>query len=153
MPERVWQISALAILVVGATLRLYYLALVPLHHDEGVNGNFLVTLVREGKYTYNPENYHGPTLYFFSAVIPWIARFLGGKAFGDNYGLTTFNIRLVTAAFGIGTIWLVLLLRKRIGTIGVLSAAGLISLLPGAGYLFRHFIPESPFVFFTLGIV
>src|SRR5258706_3388901 len=153
MPERVWQISALGILIAGAILRLYYLALVPLHHDEGVNGNFLVTLVREGKYTYNPENYHGPTLYFFSAVISWIARFLGGKAFGENYGLTTFNIRLVTAAFGIGTIWLVLLLRKRIGSLGALAAAALVALSPGGVYLSRYFIHESLFVFFTLGIV
>lgn len=153
MSERVWRLSSLGILIVGAFLRLYNLSLVPLHHDEGVNGNFLVTLVREGKYTYNPENYHGPTLYFFSAIIPWIARFFGGKAFGDNYGLTTFNIRLVTAAFGIGTIWLVLLLRKRIGTIGALSAAGLIAISPGAVYLSRYFIHESLFVFFTLGII
>ena len=137
----------------GAFLRLYNLSLVPLHHDEGVNGNFLVTLVREGKYEYNPENYHGPTLYFFSAVIPWIARFFGGKAFGENYGLTTFNIRLVTAAFGIATIWLVLLLRKRIGTVGVLSAAALLAVSPGAVYLSRYFIHEPLFVFFTLGIV
>jgi uncharacterized protein (TIGR03663 family) len=153
MSERAWRLSSLGILIVGAFLRLYNLSLVPLHHDEGVNGNFLVTLVREGKYTYNPENYHGPTLYFFSAVIPWIARFFGGKAFGDNYGLTTFNIRLVTAAFGIGTIWLALLLRKRIGTIGALSAAGLIAVSPGAVYLSRYFIHESLFVFFMLGIV
>src|SRR5260221_9449511 len=153
MSERAWRLWSLGMLIVGALLRLYNLSLVPLHHDEGVNGNFLVTLVRQGNYEYNPENYHGPTLYFFSAVIPWIARFLGGKAFGDNYGLTTFNIRLVTAAFGIGTIWLVLLLRKRIGTIGVLSAAGLIAISPGAVYLSRYFIHESLFVFFTLGIV
>lgn len=153
MSELAWRISSLGILLVGAFLRLYALSLVPLHHDEGVNGNFLVTLVREGKYTYNPENYHGPSLYFFSAVIPWITRFLGGKAFGENYGLTTFNIRLVTAAFGVGTIWLVLLLRKRLGTIAVLSAAGLIAVSPGAVYLSRYFIHESLFVFFTLGII
>jgi uncharacterized protein (TIGR03663 family) len=153
MSERPWRLSSIGILIVGAFLRLYNLSLVPLHHDEGVNGNFLVTLVREGKYAYNPENYHGPTLYFFSAVIPWIARFFGGKAFGDNYGLTTFNIRLVPAAFGIGTICLALLLRKRIGTIGALSAAGLLAISPGAVYLSRYFIHESLFVFFTLGIV
>src|SRR5438552_9289007 len=153
MSERAWRLSSLGILIVGAFLRLYNLSLVPLHHDEGVNGNFLVTLVREGKYTYNPENYYGPTLYFFTAVIPWIARFFGGKAFADNYGLTTFNIRLVTAAFGIGTIWLALLLRKRLGTIGALTGAGLIAISPGAVYLSRYFIHESLFVFFTLGIV
>lgn len=153
MSQRTWRLSCAAIMVVGAFLRLYHLALVPLHHDEGVNGNFLVTLVREGKYAYNPQNYHGPTLYYFSAVIPWITRFFGGRAFGDRFGLTTFNIRFVTVAFGIATIGLVLLLRKRLGTMGTLSAAALIAISPGAVYLSRYFIHESLFVFFTLGIV
>jgi uncharacterized protein (TIGR03663 family) len=149
----VWRASAAAILVVGTFLRLYSLTLVPLHHDEGVNGNFLVTLVRNGVYHYDPQNYHGPTLYYFSAIIPWLARFLGGRSFGDMYGLTTFNIRFVTAVFGIATIWLVLLMRRRLGTIGALSAAGLIAISPGAVYLSRYFIHETLFVFFTFGIV
>ena len=153
--ERAWQISAAAILIVGAILRFYKLSLVPFHHDEGVNGNFLVPLVREGlsKYQYNPENYHGPTLYFFSAVIPWLARFFGGKSFGDVYGLNDYTTRGVTAIFGVATIALALLLRKRLGAIGALSAAGLIAISPGAVYLSRYFIHESLFVFFTLGIV
>jgi uncharacterized protein (TIGR03663 family) len=153
LTQRNWRIASLAILLVGTILRLYDLSLVPLHHDEGVNGNFLLTLVRNGSYQYNPENYHGPTLYFFSAVIPWIFGFLGGKDFGNAHGLTTFNIRLVTAAFGVGTIGLALLLRSRVGTIGALSAAALIAISPGAVYLSRYFIHESLFVFFTLGIV
>ena len=151
--EQTWLLSGAAILVVGAILRLYHLSLVPLHHDEGVNGNFLVTLVREGKYVYNPENYHGPTLYYFSAIVPWVTRFIGGRAFSERFGLTTFNIRLVTAVFGIATIGLVLLLRKQLGTIGALAAAALIAVSPGAVYLSRYFIHESLFVFFTLGIV
>jgi uncharacterized protein (TIGR03663 family) len=151
--EGAWRISAAAILIVGAFLRLFYLTLVPLHHDEGVNGNFLVTLVRDGRYTYDPQNYHGPTLYYFSAIIPWIVRFFGGKAASDAYGLTTFNIRFVTAAFGIATILLALMLRKRLGTIGTLTAAGLIAISPGSIYLSRYFIHETLFVFFTLGIV
>lgn len=153
MSERTWRLSALAILVVGAFLRLYDLALVPLHHDEGVNGNFLVSLVNQGTYVYNPENYHGPTLYYFSAIIPWLTRFLGGKSFFEAHGLTTFNIRFVTAAFGVATIGLALLLRKRLGTIGALSAAALIAISPGAVYLSRYFIHESLYVFFTLGII
>ena len=153
MSLRAWRISCALILLVGALLRLFYLTLVPLHHDEGVNGNFLVSLVRHGTYTYDPNNYHGPTLYYFSAVIPWVARFFGGETFRDAHGLTTFNIRLITAAFGVGTIGLVLLLRSRLGTIGALSAAALIAISPGAVYLSRYFIHESLFVFFTLGIV
>ena len=150
--ERVWRISAVAIVVCGALLRLLYLALVPLHHDEGVNGNFLVSLVRHGTYTYDPNNYHGPTVYYFAAIIPWVARFLGGTTARDAY-LTTFSIRLVTAAFGIATIVLALMLRKRLGSIGALSAAALIAISPGAVYLSRYFIHESLYVFFTLGII
>lgn len=151
--ERAWRISAAVIVAVGGLLRLVYLTSVPLHHDEGVNGNFLVSLVRHGTYTYDPNNYHGPTVYYFAAIIPWIARFLGGVTARDQYGLTTFNIRLVTVAFGIATIGLALMLRKRLGTIGALSAAALIAISPGAVYLSRYFIHESLYVFFTLAIV
>ncbi|HEV7796639.1 MAG TPA: hypothetical protein VGO73_00680, partial [Pyrinomonadaceae bacterium] len=65
--ERTWLILSAAIILLAAFLRLYDLELVPLHHDEGVNGNFLVRLVREGFYHYDPANYHGPTLYYFAA--------------------------------------------------------------------------------------
>jgi uncharacterized protein (TIGR03663 family) len=147
-----WLIASGTVLLVAALLRLYQLTLVPLHHDEGVNGNFLVTLVRSGKYLYDPTNYHGPTLYYFSAIIPWLTR-LVGKTFGDTYGLTTFNIRLVTALFGLGTVWLVLLLRKRIGSIGALSGAALLAISPGAVYLSRYFIHETLFVFFALAMI
>lgn len=166
LSDRAWRFSALGVLIAGAFLRLYpdvdrcqasswlkCSLLPPLHHDEGVNGNFLVSLVRNGTYTYDPNNYHGPTLYYFSAIIPWVTRFIGGVEARDKWGLTTFNVRLVTAAFGIATIGLALLLRKRLGTIGALSAAALIAVSPGAVYLSRYFIHESLFVFFTLGIV
>lgn len=153
IPERTWKFGVIGIFVVGAILRLYNLNLVPLHHDEGVNGNFLVKLVREGAYNYDPENYHGPTLYYFSALIPWITRGLFGSAARETYGLTTFTIRLVPAVFGIATIGLVFLLRRRLGTLATLAAALLLAISPGAVYLSRYFIHESLFVFFTLGIV
>ena len=166
LSDRTWRFSALGVLIIGAFLRLYpdvnrcragswlkCALLPPLHHDEGVNGNFLVSLVRNGTYTYDPNNYHGATLYYFSAIIPWIARFFGGVEARDKWGLTTFNVRLVTAAFGIATIGLALMLRKRLGKIGALSAATLIAISPGAVYLSRYFIHESLYVFFTLGIV
>ena len=153
IPEQAWRIGAIVIFLIAAVLRLYDLNLVPLHHDEGVNGNFLVRLVREGFYQYDPANYHGPTLYYFSAIIPWITKLLFGSAARDNYGLTTFNIRLITVLFGLGTIVLVFLLRRRLGTVATLSAGLLLAVSPGAVYLSRYFIHESLFVFFTLGIV
>jgi len=141
------------VIVTAAFLRLYELDLMPLHHDEGLNGHFLTILVRNGIYQYDPEHYHGPTLCYFSALIPWSYRLLGGVELQNAQGLTTFNIRLVTAAFGVGTVGLVFLLRSRLGSIGSLSAAGLIAISSGAVYFSRHFIHESLFVCFTLGIV
>jgi len=143
----------IAIFVIAAVLRLYDLNLVPLHHDEGVNGNFLVRLVREGAYNYDPANYHGPTLYYFAAVIPWITKVLFGNTARDNYGLTTFTIRLVPVLFGLATIALIFLLRRRLGTIATLAAGLMLAISPGAVYLSRYFIHETLFVFFTLGIV
>jgi uncharacterized protein (TIGR03663 family) len=148
-----WFIVAVAILFVAAVLRFYDLDLVPLHHDEGVNGNFLTRLVREGIYHYDPENYHGPTIYYFSAFIPWVFRFFLGTAAQDKYGLNTITIRLVPALFGFATVWLVLLLRRHLGTIGTLAAAALIAVSPGSVYLSRYFIHETLFVFFTLSLV
>jgi uncharacterized protein (TIGR03663 family) len=150
---RSWLLISIGIMLVGAFLRLYDLALVPFHHDEGVNGNFLVRLVRDGFYHYDPENYHGPTLYYFAAVIPWILRFLFGVQAQNTYGLTTFNVRLIPALFGLGTIWLVLSLHRHLGKIGSIAAAALLAVSPGAVYLSRYFIHESLFVFFTFGIV
>ena len=153
IPERTWRIAAICIFIVAAALRVFDLNLVPLHHDEGVNGNFLLSLVRDGHYIYDPANYHGPTLYYITALIPWTIRLLFGVDARETYGLSTIAIRLVPALFGLATIWLVFLLRRRLGTIATLTAALLIAISPGAVYLSRYFIHETLFVFFTLGIV
>lgn len=153
LSERAWWIGVVVIFVIAAVLRLYDLNLVPLHHDEGVNGNFLLQLVRDGKYFYDPENYHGPTLYYFAAFFPWLVRGLFGKAAMENYGLTTVAIRMVPALFGLATVWLIFLLRRWLGSVATLSAALLLAISPGAVYLSRYFIHETHFVFFTFAIV
>lgn len=150
---RSWLIAAGVIILFAAVLRFYDLELVPLHHDEGVNGNFLVGLVRDGRYFYDPGNYHGPTIYYFAALFPWILRSLFGPNAQNNYGLTTVAIRAVPALFGLGTIGLVFCLRRNLGTVATLAAAALLTISPGAVYLSRYFIHETLFVFFTLGIV
>ncbi len=141
LTDRAWLIACVAVMLVAALLRLYAPELNPLHHDEGVNGFFLTSLLRQGVYHYDPANYHGPSLYYIT--LPFVAVF----------GLKTFVIRLVPILFGLGTVWLTLCLRRYIGTIGALVAATLIAVSPGAVYNSRYFIHESLFVFFTLGIV
>lgn len=139
--ERAWRGASIGVMIVAAVLRLSWLDLKPLHHDEGVNGFFLARLLREGIYQYDPANYHGPTLYYLA--LPLVSLL----------GLNTFAVRLVTVLSGLGTIWLILLLRRRIGEVGALAAAALIAVSPGAVYLSRYFIHEALFLFFTLWIV
>jgi uncharacterized protein (TIGR03663 family) len=143
-----WTLASGIIMLVGGFLRIYDLALKPLHHDEGVNGFFLQRLVKDGIYHYDPANYHGPTLYYFTLASTALNSFFRG-----NSGLSTVAVRLVPALFGVATVWLVLCLRRHIGSIGALTAAALLALSPGAVYMSRYFIHESLFVFFTLGIV
>jgi hypothetical protein len=40
----------------------------PLHHDESVNGWFMLSLANDGQYRYNPDNYHGPSLYYLTLL-------------------------------------------------------------------------------------
>ena len=141
IPERAWAYASLAVLLVAAALRLYAPEMKPLHHDEGVNGFFLTNLLRQGRYTYDPGNYHGPTLYYLT--LPFVAL----------AGLKTFVIRLVPALFGVGTVGLVLSLRRRVGALAALAAALLVAVSPACVFYSRYFIHEMPFVFFTLGLV
>lgn len=141
LPDRMYAALGILILIVAAVLLLFDLPLVPFHHDEGVNGNFMVGLVRSGRWAYDPANYHGPTLFYFA---------LGSEFL---FGLTDFAMRLVPALFGLGTVALLLALRPFVGPVASLGAAGMVALSPGAVYFSRYFIHESLLVFFSLAIV
>jgi uncharacterized protein (TIGR03663 family) len=146
MEPRTWQLASLLVLIVATLVRLYALELNPLHHDEGVNSFFLINLINTGNYSYDPQNYHGPTLYYFALPLMKLCGRLG-------FGLSTFALRLVPVLFGVATVWLILCLRRRLGAVGALAGAALVALSPGAVYMSRYFIHESLFVFFTLGVV
>jgi uncharacterized protein (TIGR03663 family) len=143
-----WWWGSLAILVAAALLRLIYLTEKPLHHDEGVNGLFLVSLFRTGYYHYDPSNYHGPSLYYLALIPTGINNLLHW-----GHGLSTFAIRFVTAAFGVGVVWLMLCLRQYLGTAAAIAAAALAAVSPGFVFFSRYFIHEILFVFFSLGII
>ena len=106
--QTLWLICSALTVAVAFFFRLYNLALKPLHHDEGVNGYFLINLFRDGVYKYDPSNYHGPTLYYISL------------AFTKVFGLETVSIRASVAVFGVLMVGMVLFLRRYLGTVGSL---------------------------------
>ena len=143
-----WWWGGLTILLAAALLRLVFLTQKPLHHDEGVNGLFLVNLFRTGYYHYDPSNYHGPSLYYL-AMIPTAIN----NVFHWGHGLSTFAIRFVTASFGVGVVWLMLCLRRFLGPAASLAAAAFATVSPGFVFFSRYFIHEILFVFFSLGVI
>lgn len=138
---RFWYVSCVLITAIAAFLRFFWLALKPLHHDEGVNGFFLTTLFRTGEYKYDPANYHGPTLYYIAL------------AFAKVFGLSTIPVRASVAIFGVLTVVLIFWLRKYLGRTGALFAALFVALSPGMSFISRYFIHETFFVFLSLGFV
>lgn len=133
---------AFALAIVAAIfLRFYLLEIKPLHHDEGVNSHFLMNLANNGQYAYDPTNYHGPTLYYFSLLTM--------KLFGES----EFVLRLFPALCGVLTVTLMWCLRRSLGLVGTPVAAWALALSPGLVYYSRDFIHESSFGFFTVGII
>ncbi|HET9183732.1 MAG TPA: flippase activity-associated protein Agl23 [Candidatus Angelobacter sp.] len=141
-----WQWAAVSILLAACFLRVFELSAKVLHHDEGVNGMFMAYLYRTGYYHYDPANYHGPSLYYMGEITTTI-----GSIFLGKEGLNTFTIRLVTALFGVGVVWLMLCLRRQLGNFGSLAAAAMAMVSPGFVFFSRYFIHEILFIFFTLG--
>src|SRR5574341_2414585 len=107
-PKRDFRRRAAPWLLLGmaAVLRLPQLGLRPLHHDEGTNVIFLMRLLREGAYRYDPSNYHGPLLYFVS-VVPFLL-----------FETTTVTLRIVPAILGTLMAPLAWLLRREMGDTG-----------------------------------
>ncbi len=136
-----WLIGCLVITAIAVFWRFWQIELKPLHHDEGVNSHFLLTLFREGIYKYDPANYHGPDLYYLTL------------AFTKMFGLNTTSVRASVAVFGVLTVVLAFFLKDYIGRIGSLAAALFLALSPGMVYISRYFIHEILFVFFSFAIV
>ena len=129
------------LLALAAALRLPRLDVRPLHHDEGTNVIFLLRLMRDGTYQYDPSNYHGPLLYFLS-VVPFLL-----------FGTTTVTLRIVPAILGTLMAPLPWLLRRELGRAGAIAAGVLLAVSPSLVYYSRDNIHETYLVFLTLALV
>ncbi|MBE7500010.1 MAG: hypothetical protein HS113_06805 [Verrucomicrobiales bacterium] len=89
--------------VVGLALRLPGLAERPLHTDEAVHAYKFLGLWQQGTYRYDPDEYHGPSLYYLSLPFAWASGARTAAALSES------TLRLVPVAFGLGPILLLLL--------------------------------------------
>ncbi len=143
--DRVLRVISAALFAAAVALSIWFrfaqIEIKPFHHDEGVNSFFLLNLARTGEYQYNPENYHGPSLYYLSLLSLHVL------------GETDLALRFWPAAFGVLTVLLIWPLRRELGRIGTPAAAFFLAVSPGLVYYSRDFIHETIFGACALGIV
>lgn len=120
----------------------------PMHNDEAVNGVKFGQLWERGAYRYDPNEHHGPTLYYFTAGVSALS-----GAPGVISGITDERLRWVTVLFGVGLVWLVLLFRDGLGQAGLLWAGILIAVSPAFVFYSQYYIHEMLLVFFAAGVL
>src|SRR3989442_3095633 len=138
--------SALAVLlaIAGAlALRVPHLDTRPLHNDEAVNAVKVSELWEQGRYAYDPDEHHGPTLHY--ATLPFL--WLSGARNSDE--LADATLRLAPVVSGVGLILLLLLLADGLGLQAVAWAAIFTAISPAMVFYSRYFIHEMLLVFFT----
>jgi len=128
-------------------LRLPQLNQRPMHTDESVHAMKFLGLWEDGDYRYDPDEYHGPSLYY--ATLPW-AWLAGAQTRAD---LSESLLRLTSVVFGVGLILLLGLTRGTMGPVATVVAAVLIAVSPAMVFYSRYYIHEMLLVVFTFGFL
>lgn len=135
--------AALLALAGALALRVPRLDLRPLHNDEAVNAIKLAELWEHGRYRYDPDEFHGPSLHFFSRAL---LRLIGAPA-PEHW--TETHLRLTPVVFGVALIPLLFLFADGLGRRAVAWAAVFTAVSGATVFYSRYFIHETLLVFFT----
>jgi uncharacterized protein (TIGR03663 family) len=137
----------LIILIFALALRLPRLAQRPMHTDEAVQAIKFGQLLEDNFYKYDPFEYHGPTLNYFTLLPAWLTQ---STRLTD---IDEFTLRIVPVFFGILLILFLWWLEDGLGWESVLSAAFFTAISPAMVYYSRYYIMEMLLVCFTLGAI
>ncbi len=114
-----------------------------MHNDEAVNAIKFGKLWQHGGYKYDPEEHHGPSLYYATLAL---GRLTGAPDFND-YSET--RLRTLTVLFGIGLILLLPLVADGLGGHGTIWAGLFTAVSPAFVFYSRYYIHEILLVFFA----
>lgn len=140
--------TCILLLAVGAlAFRLPALDNRPMHGDEAVHAFKFRQLWEEGFYRYDPQEFHGPTLYYATLPAVWLS---GARQFAAT---DERHYRAVTAVFGAAMVLLLVLLQDGLGRPAALCAGALLAISPAFVFYSRYYIQETLLAFFTLALV
>ncbi len=140
-------ILILAVTVIAVVLRLPWLQQRPMHGDEAVHAVKFGELLEKNFYRYNPHEYHGPTLNYFTLIPAWLS---GIHKFKD---LSEFALRIVPVFFGLLLVLMPLMLLGGLGRSATIIAAVMTAISPAFVFYSRYYIQEILLVCFTFGVI
>lgn len=118
-----------------------------MHTDEAVHAQKFARLLEDGIYEYDRNEYHGPTLNYFT-LIP--AKLAGASKYPQ---IQEWMLRIVPVFFGVLLILMPLLLVDGLSPRAVVFVSFLTALSPAFVFYSRYYIQEMLLVVFTFGLL
>lgn len=143
LPRPLLLLAMLAVTVAALAIRLPRLDHRPMHGDEANQAVKAAWLLETGVYRYDPEEHHGPTLYWLTLPSLWLQ---GASTLAETREA---DYRIVPVVFGAGVILLLLLVHDGLSAGPLLAAALLAAISPAMVFYARYYIQETLLVFFT----
>jgi uncharacterized protein (TIGR03663 family) len=143
---RFW-IAALAILILAVALRAWRVDIRPMHGDEAVHAYKFGRLLEQNDYKYEPLEFHGPTLNYFTLIPAWLS---GEHTYAS---LTESTLRAVPVFFGLLLIVMTLFFAGGLGRSVALVAAAITAISPAFVFYSRYYIQEMLLACFTFGLI
>jgi len=140
-------IVIVAVTIAALAMRLPKLSQRPMHGDEAVHAAKFKDLLEKNLYRYDPIEYHGPTLNYFTLIPAWLTS-------AENLTqVTEFTLRIVPVVFGVLLVLLLLLLIDALTPPIAVIAAFLTAISPAMVFLSRYYVQEMLLVCFTFAII
>ncbi len=139
-----WWLTGLIVLF-ALFVRLHRLDHRVMHGDEANQAVKTGVLLETGRYRFDPQDHHGPTLYYLTLPLAWL------KGETTLAALTERTVRTVPVIAGVLVVALGALLAAPAGRLAAAGAALLLAVAPAAVYFSRYYIQETLLVAFTLG--
>ena len=141
-------VAVILLLSLGALLfRIPDLGNRPMHGDEAVHAFKFRELWEKGSYRYDPNEFHGPTIYYAALPSVWMHH---RQTFADT---NEADYRLPIAVFGAAIVPLILLMTDGLGKRAAIWSALFLAISPAFVFYSRYYIQEILLVFCTMGMI
>ncbi|NOY59093.1 MAG: TIGR03663 family protein [Calditrichaeota bacterium] len=147
MQNKIHWILFFVVFIFALALRLPRLTQRPMHTDEAVHAMKFGDLLEKNDYRYDPFEYHGPTLNYFTLIPAWIS---------SAKNITQINevtLRIVPVFFGLLLVLFLLLLKDGLSWPVVLWGGLFTAVSPAMVFYSRYYIQEMLLVAFSFAVI